>query len=60
MRFGLHPQLCARAIAINFLNAGKHVLCEKPAAVNSELAAQMQKAADDNGKILNIGVWQSL
>ena len=43
-------------IAIDFLNAGKNVLCEKPAAVNADLAAQMQKAADDNGKILNIGV----
>ena len=50
------PNYVHAPIAIDFLNAGKHVLCEKPAAVNSELAAQMQKAADDNGKILNIGV----
>ena len=32
------------------------MLCEKPAAMNADLAAQMQKAADDNGVILNIGV----
>ena len=50
------PNFCHAPITIDFLNAGKHVLCEKPASVNAELAAQMQKAADDNGKILNIGV----
>lgn len=43
-------------IAIDCLNAGKNVLCEKPTAVNYELAKQMKEAADKNGKILNIGV----
>lgn len=43
-------------ISMDLLRAGKHVLCEKPAAVNADLAAQMQKAADENGVILNIGV----
>ena len=43
-------------IAIDLLNAGKNVLCEKPAAVNYELAKKMKEAADKNGKILNIGV----
>lgn len=43
-------------ISIDFLHAGKHVLCEKPAAMNAQLAAQMQKAADESGRILNIGV----
>ena len=43
-------------IAIDFLKAGKHVLCEKPAAMNSELAREMQKTADECGRILNIGV----
>ena len=43
-------------ISIDMLNAKKNVLCEKPAAMNADLAAQMQKAADDNGVILNIGV----
>lgn len=43
-------------IAIDFLRAGKHVLCEKPASVNANLAHEMQKAAEESGKILNIGV----
>ena len=43
-------------IAIDCLNAGKNVLCEKPAAVNYELVRAMKEAADRNGKILNIGV----
>ena len=43
-------------IAIDFLRAGKNVLCEKPAAMNSELAREMQKTADECGRILNIGV----
>ncbi|MBR3505298.1 MAG: Gfo/Idh/MocA family oxidoreductase [Clostridia bacterium] len=43
-------------IAIDFLKAGKHVLCEKPAAMNSDLAREMQKTADECGRILNIGV----
>ncbi|NLC69222.1 MAG: Gfo/Idh/MocA family oxidoreductase [Clostridiaceae bacterium] len=43
-------------IAIDCLDAGKNVLCEKPAAVNFEQVLQMKEAADRNGKILNIGV----
>ena len=50
------PNYVHAPITIDCLKAKKHVLCEKPAAVNAELAAQMQKAADDNGMILNIGV----
>ena len=43
-------------ITIDFLRAGKNVLCEKPAAMNAELAREMQKTADECGRILNIGV----
>jgi predicted dehydrogenase len=43
-------------IAIECLNAGKNVLCEKPASVNVELVMKMKEAADRSGKILNIGV----
>ncbi|MBQ2902762.1 MAG: Gfo/Idh/MocA family oxidoreductase [Clostridia bacterium] len=43
-------------IAIDFLRAGKHVLCEKPAARVLSEALEMQKVAHETGKILNIGV----
>ena len=37
------------------LEAGKHVLCEKPMATNVEDAVKMKEAADKNGKLLMIG-----
>lgn len=37
------------------LNAGKHVLCEKPMAMNAKQAIAMKEAADKNGKHLQIG-----
>lgn len=43
-------------IAIDFLRAGKHVLCEKPAARTYSESLEMQKAQLETGKILNIGV----
>lgn len=43
-------------IAIKCLNAGKHVLCEKPAAINMKQVSEMKAAADRNDRILNIGV----
>ncbi len=43
-------------IAIDFLRAGKNVLSEKPAARVLSEALQMQKAAHETGKMLNIGV----
>ncbi len=43
-------------IAIDFLIAGKHVLCEKPAARILSEALEMQKVAQETGKVLNIGV----
>lgn len=42
-------------ITVAALNAGKHVLCEKPMALNAREALRMQKAAQDNGKLLMIG-----
>ena len=41
--------------AIAALNAGKHVLCEKPMAMNVEEAVAMKEAADRNHKLLMIG-----
>lgn len=37
------------------LNAGKHVLCEKPMATTAEEAIAMKEAADKNSKLLMIG-----
>ena len=43
-------------ITIDFLNAGKNVLCEKPAARTYNEALTMLNAQHKTGKILNIGV----
>ncbi len=43
-------------ITIDCLKAGKHVLCEKPAARTYAEALTMQKAQRETGRILNIGV----
>lgn len=37
------------------LRAGKHVLCEKPMALNAEQAKEMKAAAEESGKLLMIG-----
>lgn len=41
--------------SIAALNAGKHVLCEKPMAMNAKEAMAMKEAAERNGKLLMIG-----
>lgn len=50
------PNYLHAPITIDCLRAGKHVLCEKPAAMNFVEALQMKAAADQSGRILNIGV----
>ena len=42
-------------ITVDALNAGKHVMCEKPMAINSTEAKKMLDAADLSGKMLTIG-----
>jgi predicted dehydrogenase len=39
---------------IDALNAGKHVICEKPMAMNAAEATAMVKAAKKNGKVLAV------
>lgn len=41
--------------AIAALDAGKHVLCEKPMSVSEDAAKAMKEAAERNGKLLMIG-----
>jgi predicted dehydrogenase len=43
-------------ISMDFLKAGKNVLCEKPAARTYAEALAMQKVQHETGKVLNIGV----
>ena len=42
-------------ITVDALEAGKHVMCEKPMAINSAEAKKMLDAAERTGKKLNIG-----
>ena len=50
------PNNVHAAIAIDCLNAGKNVLCEKPAARTYTEALEMQRAQHKTGRVLNIGV----
>ncbi|MBE5774864.1 MAG: Gfo/Idh/MocA family oxidoreductase, partial [Clostridiales bacterium] len=50
------PNLMHSVIAIDAMKAGKHVLCEKPAAINYDEALKMQQVCHETGKVLNIGV----
>lgn len=50
------PNHVHASIAIKCLQAGKHVLCEKPAARTYGEALEMQRVQHETGKILNIGV----
>ncbi len=50
------PNKMHSTITIDFLRAGKNVLCEKPSARTLSEALEMQKAQHETGKVLNIGV----
>lgn len=50
------PNHVHASITIDFLRAGKHVLCEKPAGRTYAEALEMQKVQHETGKVLAIGV----
>ncbi len=49
------PNRAHSFITVDALEAGKHVMCEKPMAINSEEAKKMLDAAKRTGKTLTIG-----
>ncbi|MFC4663373.1 MULTISPECIES: Gfo/Idh/MocA family protein [Oceanobacillus] len=49
------PNYLHAPVSVDALNAGKHVLCEKPMATSAEEADQMIEAAQQSGKKLMIG-----
>ena len=49
------PNISHSFITVDALEAGKHVMCEKPMAINSEEALKMLEAAKRTGKKLSIG-----
>jgi len=51
----LTPNVSHCEISVAALNAGKHVLCEKPMAATTADAEKMVEARDKSGKMLTIG-----
>ena len=51
----LTPNISHAEISIAAMDAGKHVMCEKPMAKTSEEAKQMVEASERTGKKLTIG-----
>jgi predicted dehydrogenase len=49
------PNYAHHECTVNSLKAGKHVLCEKPIAMNGKEATDMVKTARKQGKILQVG-----
>ena len=48
------PPAMHREVAVAALRAGKHVLCEKPIALNTADAAEMVAAAEQAGRVLSV------
>ena len=49
------PNRSHSSITVDALRSGKHVMCEKPMAINYEEAQKMLIAAKETGKLLTIG-----
>ncbi len=50
------PNIAHMQITIDALRAGKHVLCEKPLAMNADQGKEMCRAAKESGKILQVAL----
>ncbi|MFV0344482.1 MAG: Gfo/Idh/MocA family protein [Anaerocolumna sp.] len=50
----LTPNISHSFISVDAMNAGKHVMCEKPMAINSVEAKKMVKTAHETGRLLTI------
>jgi len=50
------PNYLHAAVTIKCLRAGKHVMCEKPLAMNAREGERMVRAARESGKILMLAV----
>ena len=49
------PNLSHSFITVDALESGKHVMCEKPMAINTAEAKKMAEAAKKTGKLLTVG-----
>jgi predicted dehydrogenase len=54
------PVFMHAALTIAALRAGRHVLCEKPMAMNYEQALTMQHAAEETGRTLGISYYRRM
>lgn len=52
------PNALHRDPTVACLKAGKHVLCEKPLAMNADEAREMCRAAKESGRILQVALQQ--
>jgi predicted dehydrogenase len=51
------PHSRHEADTVRYLEAGKHVLCEKPFALNADQVRRMVAAAEANGRFLMEAIW---
>lgn len=51
----LTPNRAHSFVSVDAMHAGKHVMCEKPMAINSAEAKKMLDAQKETGKLLSVG-----